>query len=499
MHTSASVELPITLNRNLTTSLPSQLAEKIRELILNGTLIASDPLPSTRTLAQRLNVSRGTIVSAYEQLTAEGYLHTTHTGTTINPHLPHPHNKHHTNTPQPTTPTHLSTSHLRTPQNTIIDLRPGTPDTSTLASTPWRAAWRTAAANVGTTYPATGSPTLKKELAEHLRITRNVITHPEELLITSGARDGFRLTLSTLRTIIKDRPLRIAVENPGYPSLQKIPATFGHTIMPIPLDTQGLNPQHLPPHTPPDIILLAPSHQYPLGTTMPITRRLELLEWAHKNKALIVEDDYDSELRYTGDPVPALASLTRSHHLASHYDCVVTLGSFAKTLSPAVGLGYLLTPQHLHEPLSTLRTQLGSPVSAITQEAMTLLLQNGTVRRHIAKMRRTYATRRRLVQNYYDHSKLSQQCTLLPMDGGLHAILKFTSRAHLSAEEQYLKEQKVVARAKEQGVSVRSLGEYWSHNGMPRQDYGLIIGFGAVSERYLEQAMTLLTRIICNP
>lgn len=539
---STPTELPLQIHKNSPISLPSQLAEQIRGLILSQTLTPGDSLPATRTLSARLGISRGSVVAAYEQLAGEGYVSTGRSGTKVSADLREldaaprpvlvprqalaPGSDSGPRTPA-ASPASMQTQRTRTqatrtpapdevprragratpmklPTRNIIDLRPGTPDTSTIATAPWRAAWRKAAADPSKTYPAMGSPALQQQLAEHLRLMRSVVREPETIMVTAGARDAFRLVLSTLRRERRNRPLRVAVENPGYPSLHKIPATFGHEILPIAVDENGLNPAGLPTRHKPDLVLVAPSHQYPLGASMPVARRLELLTWAAENDAYIVEDDYDSELRYVGEPLPALAALARpaqnnrTSHIgqierADDLDRVITLGSFAKTLTPGLGLGYMLAPAQLTPALAGLRADLGSPVSAMVQDAMSEFMLDGGVRRHIARMRRVYKARRNVLLAALERENLRAWVQVLPMDGGLHVVLEFSPDFANENTEQL-----VVEKAEQAGVRVAALGDYWAHSGTAENEraFGIVVGFGGVSERALERGAHLVAQSV---
>lgn len=485
------IELPIRLVRSTESdqdvaALPAQLAEQLRGLILAGTLAPGDPLPSSRALAQRLNISRGSVVAAFEQLSAEGYLQTSKAGTCVAENLKLQKISR--------TPASGSSSQPRESAPRMrYDLTPGNPDISLLTTSAWRAAWRKAAAEPGVAYPASGSENLQKQLAEHLRIMRHVVRAPDEILVTAGARDGFRLVLSALRQEASrgqeashagaKRPLKIAVENPGYPSLHRIPAAFGHEIIPIEVDEHGLNPGKLPrDEHKPDLVLVAPSHQYPLGASMPVARRLELIDWARENDAFIIEDDYDSELRYTGDPLPALAALDTAER-------VITLGSFTKTLTPGLGIGYLLLPAQLHQPVADLRKELGSPVSSITQDALADFLASGGARRHIARMRRVYGQRRELLLAALEQTPSWVQ--VLPMDGGLHVVLKFLGRRAKTETEH-----RIAQQAETAGIALGTLGDYWESSGSPHEtrDFGLIVGFGGVNDRVLAEG----TQVLCG-
>lgn len=519
--------LPVKVVRESRVSLPSQIVEQVRSLIVAGYLVAGDPLPSSRTLAELLNVSRGTVVFAYEQLTGEGYLVSSRGGTRVADDLPQVSLK------PGSAPRALNSGQLpqfsyhgkkqgleagshggaatgggatvgggATAGGDTFDVRPGQPDVSLLASSTWRASWRAAAASPGATYPPAGSPALRAELAEHLRLMRSTLREPDDILVTAGAREGFRLLLTALHSRVAHRPLRIAVENPGFPSLRRIPQALGHQILPIKVDSCGLSPAYLPTgdHRP-DLVLLAPSHQYPLGASMPVSRRLELLAWATEHNVLLVEDDYDSELRYRGDPLPALAALDRSPLLRTQLPAgsrnadgrVVTLGSFSKLLAPGLNLGYMVFPPQLCNELLALRADLGNPVPSIVQDAMTDFLAAGGVRRHTARMRRVYRRRRELV---VEHLNGLPGTSLMLMDGGLHAVLT------LSADQE-LDETTALLGARAAGVLVAPLSGYWSQEAgtyqrnqkpenSPRSE-GLVLGFGGLSDQQLIRALKRLS------
>ncbi|MBG7587774.1 PLP-dependent aminotransferase family protein [Rothia kristinae] len=306
--------------------MPTQLVEQIRELVAVGTLRPGDALPSTRALAARLSISRGSVTTAYDQLTGEGFLIADRGGTRITPELPAlpPRPRGTTpDTPRRSVPAASGVAAAAGPGTAVAadpgenaaggpgvhaetgpaaeattapearteaasalryDLRPGTPDVSALTTTAWRAAWRAAAAQPSLGHPPQGSAALRRELAEHLRIGRSVPADPEDLLVTGGARDGLRLLLTVLAQRL-GRALTVAVEDPGYPSLHRVPAALGHRVVPVPLDAQGLDPAHLEKGPArPDVVLVTPSHQYPLGASMPAARRAELLAWASSTR-----------------------------------------------------------------------------------------------------------------------------------------------------------------------------------------------------------------------
>ncbi|WP_129358426.1 MocR-like pyridoxine biosynthesis transcription factor PdxR [Rothia uropygioeca] len=494
----ADVELPLRIDRSAG-SIPGQIVEQIRAMVTHGRLLPGDRLPSTRALADRAGVSRGSVTTAYDQLSVEGYVVADRGNTRITPELPGVMRSSFTGNGAKTSRgggrTDLETRRPRggaaptkdrhpTSIKCPFDLRPGTPDTSTLANTTWRAAWRAAAAEPSLGYAPQGSPALRDQLSEYLRLMRSVVRGPEDLMVTAGARDGLRVLLTTLYER-KARTLIVAVEDPGYPSLHRVPRALGHRIVPVPLDEQGLNPAGFPAGGDrPDVVLVTPSHQYPMGATMPVARRLELIRWARENQAIIVEDDYDSELRYVGEPLPALAALDEPGPGAEQ--SVATLGSFAKVLTPGLGLGYLLMPHHLAEDLVSLKNDAGPPISGILQDAMTRFMAEGGLQRHTARMRRSYRRRRDLMASVFDVTEALGKAQVLPMDGGLHAVLQ------LSSSEA---ESRVVEEARRRGVAVSGLGTYWSGG---RGRAGVVVGFGGLSEHRFERGLVLLREALEN-
>lgn len=521
------LELPLTLERSGTQTLPAQLAAQLRELIRTAVLPQGTVLPATRQLALRLNTSRGTVVAAYEQLLSEGYLQTAGRSTRVAP-----------------LPETLRTALLQHPSRGIIsapppaaaamaarpaaprprwDLTPGASDSSLLPSAAWRAAWRGAAAAPHSAYPETGSPRLQAALADYLRLARTVVADPHTILITSGARDGLRQLLSALSHSADSKRLTVAVETPGFASLHRVPQALGHHTIAIPVDAQGMNPALLPRGVAaPEVVLLTPSHQYPLGASMPLRRRLELLAWARQHGSILVEDDYDSELRYAGDPLPALAALDKQR------DCVATLGSFTKLLHAGVGLGYLTAPAQLQPALLRLRADLGGTVSTVVQDALTEFLRSGAARHHIARMRREYRARRNLVQQILTPQVLAPRgLRLIPLDGGLHTVLQFdaaigagvdgvtgassaggaasviaAAAAGWSAEDAAPQdwaaaEQQLVAELAAAGIAVSSLRRYWASGGAGGDEkYGIVFGYGGVDQPALREAVTAIATVL---
>ena len=470
----SSVELTVVLERSGALSLPVQLADGIRSQVASRALAPGDALPSTRLLASRLGVSRGTVVSAYDQLIGEGYLRAEQgRPTTVHPGLERIHPSTPASlpgpapSPSPGSPSSFSPAPrtsgfgegpiphpapvaddavdgLPVREEHLLDLRPGQPDTSRVEGPAWRAAWRHAAGQRLPVRPdPAGQGVLRRASAEHLRLMRALPASPDRLVITAGAREGLSLLLGTLSARSGRARLRVGVETPGYPTLRAAVEALGHERVACPVDDDGLRVDLLPAgDDAPDVLIVTPSHQYPLGGSLSLQRRLELLEWAQRHDVLIVEDDFDSELRYVGAPLPTLSALDPTG--AS----VALLGTFSALLSPALATGYLVLPDPWLDPVLERRRQLGVPVSALTQAAIAHLLDSGYLRRHTRRMRSVYARRRDRIRAAFAETRRAR---LAPMHGGVDVVI--------TTDDE---EAAVVGRCRDAGLLVGRRSAYWS-------------------------------------
>ncbi|WP_326833393.1 MocR-like pyridoxine biosynthesis transcription factor PdxR [Cutibacterium porci] len=456
------VELPLRLSDDAR-PLPVRICEGVRELIMDGVLAPGDHLPSTRSLSAQLAVSRGTVVASYEQLEAEGYLvAAAGSGTQVNPDLHGLHRRCATTAATPRPQRHRG-----------IDLTPGAPDTAGLANSAWRSAWHRACVNPPRITDPLGSPRLRHEIAEHLRQMRSLLADPRQVVVTGGARAGLAELIQVLSA--GSRRLTIGVESPGYPSLRKVPTALGHRTIGLRTDDHGLDPDSLPTSrdgTELDAALITPSHQYPWGGSLSASRRAAVIQWAEATSCWIVEDDFDSELRHVGAPLPALASLDAEH--------TILLGTFSSVLTPALGCGYLVVPPDLVNPFARQRRATGQPVPTIVQEAVADYLSTGALRRRTQRMRQIYRRRRRTV---IDILGSLPGTTLQPIDGGLHAVLVF----HGSEEG-------IVQQCRHEGVGVIPLSTYWgSHD---PEVAGIVLGFGSHDDATLASALKIIAKVV---
>ena len=505
-------ELVVELDRAAALPLPAQLAAALRESIDAGRLRPGEGVPASRALASSLGVARGVIVAAYEQLIAEGYLRAEHgRGTLVNPDLGT------AAVPAPGRADRAGSGAVDVlgatgaagsagaagrvgipgttgPLAPVLDgddaaprppLAPGTPLTDATERPAWRAAWRAAVARADRRPPALGDPALRREIAEHLRLVRGTARPADDVIVTAGAREGLGLLLTALGTT-RGHGLVVGVEDPGYPSLRGVAARHGARIVSLPVDAEGLRTDGLPEGLL-DLVIVTPSHQYPVGGSLPLPRRRELLDWASRTGVVVVEDDYDSELRHAGGPLPALAALDDPRA-----GSVVTLGTFSSTVTPALAAGFLLAPRNLRSLLEPVRHDLGSPVSAVVQIALADYLATGELRRNIARVRRRHAARRDLISERFAGSR---DVRVRPMSGGLHAVLEFAGESARRREARVVEAAARETAAFPVGLGVAELGAYWQHRS-PDRAYGVVLGMGGPDDDEFAAAIERLRRIL---
>lgn len=490
----ASLTLSAPLDRTADAPLPVQLAAQIRDAIDRAVLRPGESVPATRELGRQLGVARGVVVAAYEQLIAEGYLSAGHgRGTTVHPELrqampPAPAARIPAQEPRPV---RSAAGSSRLAPRLPGPLAPGMPISDAVDRPAWRAAWRTAAARAHLAAPELGDPRLRAEIAEHLRRMRGTARDADDVIVTAGAREGLGLVLTALGTT-RGRALAVGVEDPGYPSLRGVAARHGAQVFALPADSDGLDTARLPEGVL-DLVIVTPSHQYPLGGSLPLARRRELLDWARRRGVVIVEDDYDSELRHSGSPLPTLAALDDPVAGA-----VVLLGTFSQTIAPALSAGFLLAPAGLRRVIEPVREELGGPVSTVVQTALAEFLATGELRRHTARMRRRYAIRRELVG---ERLAGIPGVRVRPTHGGLHAVIELGASA--GGRER---EAAAVRRIEQAGLGGASLERYWQRRdgassvsgagGPAAPQHGIVIGLGGADEAEFDRALRRFREIL---
>jgi GntR family transcriptional regulator/MocR family aminotransferase len=440
-------------------------------------------LPSSRTLAASVQVSRGTVVAAYDQLAGEGYL-VTRPGSATRILLERPAAAAALSvSPAPAAPTAAA----RQPAPAaLIDLAPGHPSTRSLVDAAWTAAWRAAVAESarGDLPPVLGEAGLRAAIAEHLRRVRGLVSAADDVIITAGTSDA--LACIGLALGSPSEAPSIAVEDPGYPTARRVLGRVGARLVPVPTGPNGLEPALLSALTPaPQAVLVTPSHQYPLGGSLPVQSRLELLDWARRAGAIVIEDDYDSEFRYDTMPLPAVASLDTDARVA-------LVGSFSKTITPWIRCGYIVASGDLGARLRAVRRDLDASVSGVQQVALAHYLRSGGLARNVARVRREYAHRRALVIGRLGGLP---GVRLAGLDGGLHVVVHIDP-ATAGSIGAGADASTLVARAAARGVRVAALADYAvAGRGRP----GLVLGYGAPTDLELGRALDVLAELLTTP
>ncbi|WP_040702942.1 MocR-like pyridoxine biosynthesis transcription factor PdxR [Nocardiopsis salina] len=459
-----SVEAPVHLDRADTRPLSVQLADQVRSAVTEGVLQRGERLPSGRSLAAQLGVSRTVVTEAFQQLYAEGWVEGRHGsgtfvagGTGARPSGGRPE-------PGPSDPLPAPVTDREGARRAgLVDLRPGAPWVGSVDRAAWRRAWRHAAEQPLDDSPdPRGQPRLRALLAEHLRRVRGVRVGPENVMVTGGTGHGLDLVGAGL----VGAGARAGVEEPGY---RKAPAVFaarGAVPVPCRVDGEGLVVEELPE----DLAALytTPAHQYPLGGRLPVPRREQLLDWARERGTTVVEDDYDGEFRYDAAPLPALYGMDPER--------VVLLGTLSKTLSPDLGIGWLVADPGTVGRLARLRAELSDRTPGQPQAATALLLERGDLDRHLRRMRLEYARRRRLLKR-----RLGRWLT--GDTAGLHVLLPLPTEAV----------RPVVEGAAERGVLV--VDTTHASFGAPPV-HGLVLGYGSAGTQALERGCGVLEGLL---
>lgn len=402
----------ITVDRSLDIPLIRQVYEQIRQRILRGDLKAGERLPPTREFALELEVSRNVIIEAYDQLLAEGYIEGRQgSGTYVSEGAC---------LRQGSSQENLSIDKINIDQQTKsrIDFRSGIPALELFPRNIWgnlakKVCINTDHATFGYDFPE-GRLELRHVLSRYLRRTRGVHCHPDQIVITSGATQG----LSLVAKLLLSPGDEVIIEDPITREIQTIFSTPGSSLYPIPVDHYGMRTKLLPRNKKPSFVFVTPSHQFPLGGTLPIQRRIQLIQFARQADCYIVEDDYDSEFRYNGSPISSLQGLDPSR--------VIYIGTFSKILSPALRLGYLVLPPSLVEKCKNLKWFTDLHTSSLEQLTLAHFIEERHLEHHINKMKKVYKKRRETLKRNL-HAAFGSRVNILGDSTGLHLIASFDS------------------------------------------------------------------------
>jgi GntR family transcriptional regulator/MocR family aminotransferase len=450
----------------------------LRAAVADGRAPAGHRLPATRALAADLGVSRGSVAGAYERLAAEGYLTSRVGAGTFVAAAPAGRGVPSAAVADPLRPraggalTPLPTSGQVSPPR--YDFRTGIPDPALFPFDTWRrmvgAELRLGVNDPGTYAEPSGHPALRAAVARYLGLSRSVRTTADEVVVTNGTQHALDLIA---RVLVRPGDV-VAVEEPGYPPARHLLESLGATVVGVPVDGEGLVVADLPDRA--RLVYVTPSHQFPLGRVMSLARRTELLDWAAGRRAAIVEDDYDSEFRFSARPLEPLRTLDRSGR-------VLYVGTFSKCMLPALRTGFVLVPPGLRPALVAARQLSDGYGQTAVQAALARFVDDGELARHVRRARRAYAARRaRIVAGLSAMPRLD----VVPSAAGLHVTALL--RPGRSDPER------IVATARRHGVVLDHLGSYVPP-GVPVAP-GLVLGYGAVRPEMIDEGLSHLARML---
>jgi len=459
-------------------NLSAEIYRQVRDAILNGLASPGDALPASRQLARTLSVSRMTVTVAYERLIAEGFATARiGAGTFVNQHVTRSHDRKIGNGSgrlQPRRVWHSIQLPAAFARPAVFDFRTGIPDVSIFPHKTWRRLVNRAlhmrdSAAVLYGHSA-GHPDLRGAIARHVGISRGVAVLTDDVTITSGTQQA----LDVIARVLLEHGDRIAVEDPGYTPPRRLFESLGLRVIPVPVDRDGIVVEKIPRNV--HALYVTPSHQYPLGVAMSLTRRQALLAWAEQNAAAIIEDDYDSEFRFGGRPLDPLCTLDTSGR-------VIYVGTFSKTLLPSLRLGFILAPSSLRAAVHRARFVSEWHGPTLAQLTLARFIDEGGFLRHIRRVNAIYEQRHAIVTSTLARD-FADYLELIPSSTGLHV----TALARKASVEQITTIQR---RAIEAGVAIQILSQFAM---MPLAKAGIVLGYGGIATGQIEEGLHRLRR-----
>jgi GntR family transcriptional regulator/MocR family aminotransferase len=458
-----------------------RLYGNLRSAISSGRLAANHRLPSSRELAEQLGIARNSVVYAFDQLRVEGYLSTSRRGTLVAAAAAAAAN---VDKPRRSRLNIAVSKRVRNlsrrerPRDDALPFSPGVPALQDFPLQEWHAVLRRTASKMRAKHlgygEALGNEDLRKAIADRLRAARALRCSHDQIFITNGTQS----TLDLLARSLADPGDSVWMEAPGYAGARAAFLSAGLKVEPVEVDEYGFDPEKTRRLEAPRFIYLTPSHQYPLGSVLSLKRRMELINRAWELNALILEDDYDSDFRFGGEPLPALQGLVEEAP-------VIYLGTFSKTMFPGLRLGYLVVPPAAVEAIATIYANLDRHGRQHEQMALASFITEGRYTRHLSRMRKIYRERQQALR-----SALAERLPELPVDGaeaGLHLVLRLPNGCD---------DVQLAHRARLQGLNPAALSEYGEAT-KPRRS-GLVLGYGNLALAGVKPAVRTLAQLLRN-
>ena len=459
------------LNNDIPVPLYKQLYHQIREQILSGKLPAESRLPSVRDLASELSASRNTVDGAYQELYAEGYIYSRPRSGYFVSVLS-----------QEAAPQALSgkpgkNDHLPGPPSRFAyDFHPARLHPESFPTELWRKCFieglRRNSQQLVQYGDSQGDWGLRCSIQSYLERSRGVTCDPDQIIVCTGLQQS----LEIVAQLLKGSHSVVAVENPGYHLPRSVFQNHAYTLFPVPVGQEGIDLNHLKTGNS-TIVYVTPSHQLPLGYVMPVANRLALIEWAESAGRFIIEDDYDSELRYHGKPIPSLQGLRPTGN-------IVYTGTFSKLLSPALRLSYMVLPYSLLATYRQLYRAYFPSVSLLEQRTMANFMEQGHWERHIRRMRMIYKKKHdALLRSVETH--FGARAVVVGQGAGLHVVLMLPDTLRSEAE--------IIDRARQRGIRLYPFSDFHV-TGQP-EAATLLLGFGGMTAGEIEKGIELLSSV----
>lgn len=448
--------------------LHDKIYSQIKKQILLGELPPATKLLSIKNLSIELSVSRNTVEYAYQQLHAEGYIHSKpRSGYYVALIEPE-----HISSTRP----HRGIAPKKITENEktySFDFHPARLSSDSFPVNLWRKLYidclKEDPKQLASYSHQQGDDALRFEIQKYLARSRGASCDPEQIIICSGLQDS----LSMIASILKENHSLFAVEDPGHFIPKSVFHKHSFTIAPIPVNSDGLDIDCLQ-KTNCTVVYVTPSHQFPLGCVMPVANRLKLIDWAQSVGGVIIEDDYDSELRYLGKPIPALQGLHPQGN-------IVYVGTFSKVLSPALRVSYMVLPYRLLTIYQKIFSEYSTNVSLLEQRTLNKFMEQGYWERHLRKMRTVYKKKHdTLIQSIQHH--FGSQANIIGQGAGLHIILELVDNS--------LTEGELIRLAQESGIQLFPLSKTYLHHSVKNPQ--IMLGFGSMGSEEIDRGVKSL-------
>lgn len=462
-------ELLISLEYQSTIPLYEQIYRHIKHELVSGKIMPGERLPSSRALSEQLTVSRSTIDLAYGQLESEGYLESRprmgHFACDIEGFAQMEKSKEKTSPAQEPGGAEYD-----------IDFAVNGIDPEGFPRNIWRKLLRQVLSDADSSMFQLGNSQgeweLREAIASYLHHARGVEAVPEQIVV--GAGNDYLLILLSM---LLGQNNKIAMENPSYDNAWRCFKSLGHKVMSIPLDEFGMKPLELE-KSGAQVAYVMPSHQFPMGMVMPLKRRIELLAWAKRQPGrYLIEDDYDSEFRYIGKPIPALQGYDQ-------HETVIYMGTFSKAIAPAIRISYMVLPETLLQSYQKLGSNFSVTISKIDQKIIERFLREGYFERHLNRMRTLYKGKHDLILKHL--KDMTSICQVFGEYAGVHLLLKFKNG---------MSESEACRRAKEAGIKVYPLHAYFPDHTHTDDTEGILLGYATLNEDEIQRGMRILKAV----